>query len=59
MVHLYVTHGILSKGSVINGVDRIFTTTSYRDREEYHDVITVFDVLPAARTPMENVRVMG
>lgn len=30
-VHLYVSHGIFSKGFDIEGIDRIFTTDSYRD----------------------------
>ncbi len=34
-VGLYVTHGIFSKGFEIPNIDQIFTTTSYRSREEY------------------------
>lgn len=42
-VHLYVTHGIFSKGFRIHGIDRIFTTTSYRDREIYPKHIEIVD----------------
>ena len=38
-VGLYVTHGIFSKGFDLKGIDRIFTTTSYRDT--YPDNITI------------------
>ena len=40
-VHLYVTHGIFSKGFSLEGVDKIYTTASYRPREEYPASICV------------------
>ena len=40
-VGLYVTHGIFSNGFSIPGIDQIFTTTSYRRREEYPESVTV------------------
>lgn len=40
-IGFYATHGIFSKGFEIPGIDQIFTTTSYRKREEYHKVIVV------------------
>ena len=39
-IYLYVSHGIFSKGYAIDGIKKIFTTTSYR--EKYPDEITVF-----------------
>lgn len=41
-IGLYATHGIFSKGYKIDNIDHIFTTTSYRPREEYPtDLVTV------------------
>lgn len=40
-VGLYVTHGIFSKGFELENIDHIYTTTSYRQRKEYPESVTV------------------
>jgi ribose-phosphate pyrophosphokinase len=42
-VNLYVSHGIFSKGFTLEGIDKIWTTNSYREKEEYPSNITVLD----------------
>jgi ribose-phosphate pyrophosphokinase len=40
-VYLYVTHGIFSKGTPLEGVDRIYTTDSYCNYNKYGENKTV------------------
>lgn len=42
-VHLYVTHGIFSNGTKLEGIDRIFMTDSYQDFSSTQD-LTVYPV---------------
>jgi ribose-phosphate pyrophosphokinase len=42
-INLYVSHGIFSNGYNLENIDKIFTTNTYREKNEYPPEITVFD----------------
>lgn len=49
-VDLFVTHGIFSKGVELEGIDRIYTTNSYRDlTPEGWEHVTVIDAMEVLR----------